>query len=124
MSARLETLLPEIPLAGERPAPDYVEFWHAGAPATGTFCCAACGWAVSSVRRLPDCPSCGGSVWEQAVSSPFGSDTAQQALAEDAWLDEEVQSVAGLTRGVAIALVLAPVYWLVPLVVLYALIHG
>jgi hypothetical protein len=103
---------------------DYVEFWRAGAPAVGTFCCASCGRAVRSVRRIPDCPSCGSLVWEQPTSSPFGLGVTEVASTVDPWFEEEVDSVAGLTRGIGVALVLAPACWLIPALVIYALIRA
>jgi hypothetical protein len=42
---------------------------------------------------------------------------------EEAWFEDEARSVAGLTRGFALALVLAPISWLVPLLAIYALIR-
>jgi hypothetical protein len=124
MSKYMEALRPETQLAGARPEPDYVPFWRMGAQVTGTFCCAACGRAVRSVRQLPDCPTCGGTIWEDAASSPFGSEAAQRELVEDPWFHEEVRSVAGLTRGVALTLVLVPLSWLVPFAAVYAIAHG
>jgi hypothetical protein len=124
MSSQVETFLPETPLHGARPEPDDVRFWRTGAQVIGTFCCTACGRAVYSVRQLPDCPACGGSLWEDAASSPFGSRVAQRELAEDAWFHEDVRSVAGLTRGMALVLVLVPLSWLVPLAAVYLMIHG
>ena len=123
MSTHMETFLPGTPLQGVRPAPDEVRFWRTGAQVIGTFCCAACGLALCSVRQLPDCPTCGGSLWEDTVSSPFGSAAAQRGLVEETWFHEEVRSVAGLARSVALALVLVPLSWLVPLAVVYALAH-
>jgi hypothetical protein len=124
MSIRMEALLPERALAGTRPEPDYVRFWPTGAQVIGTYCCVACGRAVCSVRQLPDCPTCGGDLWENAASSPFGSEAAQRELVEEAWFHEEVRSVDGLVRGVVLALVLVPLSWVVPLAVVYAIAHG
>lgn len=122
MSTPTNTLAPEGRPAGARPEPDSAEFWRTGAQVIGTFCCSACGRAVCSVRQLPECPACGGSFWEHAASSSLGSETAQRELVEEAWFHEEVgRSVAGLTRGVVLALVLAPICWLVPLAAVYAL---
>jgi hypothetical protein len=124
MSTHMETFLPETPLQGARPEPDEVRFWRTGAQVIGTFCCAACGRALCSVRQLPDCPTCGGSLWEDAATSPFGSEIAQRELVEEAWFHEEARSLAGLTRGMALVLVLVPLSWLVPLAVVYLMIHG
>jgi len=124
MSTHMEALLPESTLAGARSEPDYVRFWPTGAEVIGTFCCTACGRAVCSVRQLPDCPTCGGSLWEDAATSPFGSEIAQRELVDEAWFHEEVRSVAGLTRGMALVLVLVPLSWLVPLFAVYLMIHG
>jgi hypothetical protein len=125
VSAQTEIRLPEVDLGHGRSAgeSDYVEFWLAGATAIGTFCCAACGRAVRSVNKLPDCLSCGGSVWEQPSSSPFATAGADVVATEEAWFEDEARSVAGLTRGFALALVLAPISWLVPLLAIYALIR-
>jgi hypothetical protein len=50
---------------------DYVEFWAAGQPVKGEFHCADCGYGVTIVRKLPLCPMCGGTSWEQSPWSPF-----------------------------------------------------
>jgi hypothetical protein len=52
-------------------AGDYVEFWAAGQPVKGEFHCADCGYGVTIVRKLPLCPMCGGTSWEQSPWSPF-----------------------------------------------------
>jgi hypothetical protein len=122
VSALTTPRLPDYGPAGAAvPEPDFVKFWIAGAAVIGTFCCAACGRTVRSVRQLPDCPSCSGWVWEQPASSPFAPDEGQHALAEEAWL-EDVHSVAGLFRGMGFALLLAPLFWLAPMLALYVLI--
>lgn len=50
---------------------DYVEFWSAGQTVTGEFHCSECGYGVTIVRALPQCPMCGGTSWEQFPWSPF-----------------------------------------------------
>ena len=36
----------------------------AGSPAAGEFRCAECGYGAIVQRVLPQCPMCGGTVWE------------------------------------------------------------
>lgn len=50
---------------------DYVQFWAAGQSVKGEFHCSECGYGVTIVRKLPQCPMCGGGSWEQAPWSPF-----------------------------------------------------
>jgi rubrerythrin len=50
---------------------DYVEFWVAGEAVKGEFHCSDCGYGVTIVRVLPQCPMCGGRSWEQFPWSPF-----------------------------------------------------
>ena len=45
---------------------DFVEFVIAGAPASGAFHCAGCGYGVTVYATLPRCPMCGGTTWERA----------------------------------------------------------
>jgi len=49
---------------------DYVEFWPAGVAATGRFCCAACGNAVTVRQVLPRCMLCGERLWERDRTAP------------------------------------------------------
>ncbi|HET7146067.1 MAG TPA: hypothetical protein VFI10_02615 [Gaiellaceae bacterium] len=44
----------------------YVEFFASGQTAAGDFHCAECGYGVSVKQRLPLCPMCGGTAWEQS----------------------------------------------------------
>ena len=37
----------------------------------GMFSCVACGHEVVTYRQLPDCPTCGGNLWERDEWSPF-----------------------------------------------------
>ncbi|HEX9380336.1 MAG TPA: hypothetical protein VF891_02475, partial [Gaiellaceae bacterium] len=53
------------PQRGTATAREYVEFWPAGAMATGRFHCTACGNAVSVRRALPRCMLCGERLWER-----------------------------------------------------------
>jgi rubrerythrin len=46
-------------------AAGYVPFFAAGAAAAGEFFCSECGYGVSIQQKLPLCPMCGGSSWEQ-----------------------------------------------------------
>jgi rubrerythrin len=50
---------------------EYVQFWTAGETVKGEFHCAECGYGVTIVRALPQCPMCGGTSWEQSPWSPF-----------------------------------------------------
>jgi rubrerythrin len=52
-------------------ADGYVPFLDAGSEASGEFFCAECGYGVSVQATLPVCPMCGGTAWEQTVSSPL-----------------------------------------------------
>jgi hypothetical protein len=110
-----------------RPEPDFVAFWTAGARAIGSFSCAACGRSVHSVRQLPDCPNCGGTLWELPATSPFPETAGVPSRELDDWHREDLESTAGFLRGVVIALVLAPLCWLLPLGIgigLYVLLRG
>ena len=113
-----------------RPEPDFVAFWSAGAQTIGNFACAACGRRVRSVRQLPECPSCGGLLWELETTSPFHGELVEPLEAFtpelDAWHQEDLVGTAGLARGVVLGLVLAPLCWLLPLAIglgLYALLR-
>ena len=114
-----------------RPEPDFVAFWTAGAQTIGNFSCAACGRRVRSVRQLPECPSCGGRLWELEATSTFHGELPEplEAVApdRDALHQEDLVSTAGLVRGVVLGLVLAPLCWLLPLGVgigIYVLLRG
>jgi hypothetical protein len=50
---------------------EYVEFWPAGALATGHFACTACGNRITARQVLPRCMVCGERLWERADWSPF-----------------------------------------------------
>jgi len=50
---------------------DYVEFWPAGAVATGRFRCTACGSATEVKYVVPACPQCSERLWEREASSPY-----------------------------------------------------
>jgi rubrerythrin len=47
----------------------FVEFAMAGSEAAGEFRCADCGYGAVVQRGLPQCPMCGGTVWERPRSS-------------------------------------------------------
>jgi len=47
------------------PAGDHAEFCATGAPATGEYHCASCGYGVTVNATLPPCPMCAGTVWER-----------------------------------------------------------
>jgi rubrerythrin len=42
----------------------FVEFTIAGTQAAGEFRCADCGYGAVIQRVLPQCPMCGGTIWE------------------------------------------------------------
>lgn len=42
----------------------FADFALAGAEGAGEFRCADCGYGVVVQRLLPQCPMCGGTVWE------------------------------------------------------------
>ena len=124
-----ETTLRPAPTG--RPEPDFVAFWTAGAQTIGNFSCAACGRRVRSVRQLPECPSCGGRLWELEATSPFHGELAEPLKAfapdRDALHQEDLVSTAGLVRGLVLGLVIAPLCWLLPLGVgigIYMLLRG
>jgi rubrerythrin len=50
---------------------EYIEFVRTGAPAAGAYHCSGCGYGVTVHAKLPQCPMCGGTTWEQAAWSPF-----------------------------------------------------
>jgi rubredoxin len=50
---------------------DFVEFVTTGAPASGAFHCAGCGYGVTVYATLPRCPMCGGTTWERASHGAF-----------------------------------------------------
>jgi hypothetical protein len=52
-------------------ADDFVQFHKAGTPVKGEFHCAECGYGVTVQAKLPRCPMCGGSSWEQSTWSPI-----------------------------------------------------
>jgi len=43
----------------------FVEFAVAGRTVAGEFRCAECGYGAVVQRVLPNCPMCGGTVWER-----------------------------------------------------------
>jgi hypothetical protein len=59
-------------------ATDYVHFWTAGERAKGEFHCADCGYGVTIYSRLPACPMCASTSWEQSAWSPFARGAASQ----------------------------------------------
>jgi len=44
--------------------PGFADFVVAGTRASGEFRCADCGYGAVVQRLLPQCPMCGGTVWE------------------------------------------------------------
>jgi len=67
MSEPQQALRP-VGTAAER---EYVEFWPAGAVATGLFRCTACGEAMHVKYVVPACPGCGERLWEREDSSAY-----------------------------------------------------
>jgi predicted RNA-binding Zn-ribbon protein involved in translation (DUF1610 family) len=59
------------PVATGESEREYVEFWPAGAVATGRFRCTACGGATEVKYVVPACPQCGERLWEREASSPY-----------------------------------------------------
>jgi hypothetical protein len=49
---------------GERD--EFVEFHLTGQSATGDFQCSSCGYGVVVQARLPRCPMCSGTAWEES----------------------------------------------------------
>jgi rubrerythrin len=68
-----ESTVPVGPAALEVSLGDkgFVEFAVAGSPAVGEFRCGECGYGAVVQRVLPQCPMCGGTVWESR--GPLGS---------------------------------------------------
>lgn len=117
MSRHVASLTKLRPAPAGRPEPDFVAFWTAGAQTIGNFACAACGRRVRSVQQLPECPSCGGRLWELEATSPLPelADALETLTPEpEAWHHEDLACTAGLARGVVLGLVLAPLCWLLP----------
>jgi rubrerythrin len=50
---------------------DYVHFWATGEQAKGEFHCSECGYGVTVHSRLPACPMCASTSWEQSEWSPL-----------------------------------------------------
>ena len=50
---------------------EYVEFWPAGAVATGRFRCTACGNSMHVKYVVPACPLCAERLWEREESSAY-----------------------------------------------------
>jgi hypothetical protein len=53
------------------PTEEFVGFFRAGSSVKGEYHCSECGYGVAVVRELPQCPMCGGEVWEASTWSPF-----------------------------------------------------
>ena len=50
-------------------------FLTTGTTVVGEFHCAGCGYGVTVHAKLPRCPMCSGTSWEQAAWSPFSRAT-------------------------------------------------
>ena len=50
---------------------EYVEFWPAGAVASGRFRCTACGSSMDVKYVVPACPQCSERLWEREGSSAY-----------------------------------------------------
>ena len=107
-------------------ADEYVKFWSAGSTARGLFSCVTCGQTVVSDHQLPPCPSCQGGLWEKPYSSPFsqtGTTLATRLSAYEDWNADDLDSSAGLVRGVSLALLIGPLFWLLLAVSAYVLLR-
>jgi hypothetical protein len=60
-------------------ADDFVQFWAAGESGKGEFRCADCSYGVTVYTKLPVCPMCSGTSWEQAAWRPFSRAGRSQA---------------------------------------------
>jgi hypothetical protein len=63
----------DVPARATESLPDdagFVEFAQAGTRASGEFRCADCGYGAVVQRLLPQCPMCGGTVWESRGQLP------------------------------------------------------
>jgi hypothetical protein len=102
------------------PATDeYIEFWRAGARASGMFCCVECGWQLIVVERLPLCPGCSGLLWEDVSSTPFAAAESMPTSADTLFGDER-RPGAEVTHGVLVGIVAAPAVWLLLVFLVYA----
>jgi hypothetical protein len=106
---------------------DFVEFFYAGLPAVGHFCCVACGRSVTSVGLLPPCPACGTRLWENAVTSPFAtSDPSPQEAAYEQWVEEDLESAARALSAIWLGVPLGLMLWALlatMLAIAWAMIH-
>jgi rubrerythrin len=59
-SAEMRSPAPAVPLDDS----GFADFTVAGTPASGEFRCADCGYGAVVQRELPQCPMCGGTIWE------------------------------------------------------------
>jgi hypothetical protein len=68
-----EAEVPVVAARFEAPLDDagFVEFAVAGTSVAGEFRCTDCGYGAVVQRLLPDCPMCGGALWESR--GPLGS---------------------------------------------------
>ena len=101
-------------LAETERADEFIEFLRAGALARGLYCCVACGRRVVTAYQLPPCPSCGGQVWEELSSSPFGRSGAAFATglsAYERWNEEDLDRTAAFVRGAFAAVIAGAVLW-------------
>lgn len=97
---------PERDLVGVDPTDDFVEFWRAGASATGWFCCVECGAGVATAHRLPTCAACGGELWERAETSPFGLEPPLLTL------DDDDPFGTGAARAIVLSAAAGAIMWL------------
>ena len=94
---------------------EYIEFWPAGALATGVFSCVACGRTVLSTYQLHPCPTCDGRLWEDPSSSPFAQaemPLTTRLAAYEEWEADDLSRTADFVRGASLAVVVGPVLWL------------
>jgi hypothetical protein len=52
---------------------DYIAFVPAGSRATGQYRCAECGYGITIHAKLPVCPMCAGTSWEETAWSPLSN---------------------------------------------------
>lgn len=52
----------------DRDVSDFVDFSVTGTQVSGDYRCADCGYGAVVHSRLPQCPMCGGTVWESRGS--------------------------------------------------------
>jgi hypothetical protein len=59
---------------------EYIAFVAAGSRATGQYRCAQCGYGITIHAKLPVCPMCAGTSWEETAWSPFSNSPSFRRL--------------------------------------------